>query len=191
MMASPESYHAGKPTHYNSTALTSLQVMSWPAPLGPPPLHGGKSSVVSSIPFRAPSTQALSKPRSHRGVPWSFLTKAASRASLAISRCPRRPDHATLAYNPCRYRGPSAALGSPREADALHALYPRSRPSAWPPSRLMLQVPTFTLSWQCHILHCLSCWFALSYTPTAFTDQCPLQVCRHFQSRCHVLRLER
>ena len=68
--------------------------------------------------------------------------------------------------------------GPQGEADAPRALSPRSRPSAWPPSRLMLQVPTFTLSRQCHIMHCPSCRFALSYTPTAFKDQCPLQVCR-------------
>ena len=74
--------------------------------------------------------------------------------------------------------------GPQGEADAPRALSPCSRPSAWPPSRLMFQVPTYTLSWQCHIMHCPLCWFALSYTPTAFTDQCPLQVCRHLQSRC-------
>ena len=74
--------------------------------------------------------------------------------------------------------------GPQGEADTPRALSPRSRPSAWPPSQLMFQVPTFALSRQCHIMHCPSCWFALSYTPTAFTDQCPLQVCRHLQSRC-------
>ena len=88
-MANQECYHAGKPIYCNSAALTSLQVMSWPAPLGPRSPHGGESSVVSSLPFRA-----------HSGTGGSLVTSDESRLEGVTSHIQvstaSRPRHVGL-----------------------------------------------------------------------------------------------
>ena len=132
------------------------------------PLTHRQDSLLSSIPRASHAS----------GAPQTSPTRVAPPASPADSKHPSLPSHATPAYNSCRYCGPSAASGSLRGGRGPRALSPRSRPSARPPSQLMFQAPTYALSRQCHIMHCPSCRFALSYTPTAFKDQCPLQVCR-------------
>ena len=55
----------------------------------------------------------------------------------------------------------------------------------------MFQVSTFQLPWQCPIVRCPSCKFAISCMPTAFTSQCPLQGCPRIQSHCRCPRPRR
>ena len=161
-----------------SAGLTAVQVLSRPTPPGPRPLHGGKHSVVPSLIVRAPFSQVFLGHPAHRE-----RLKHPRRESLrkrhqlipGIPGFPATPLRRTVLAG---VAGRQLLRGPQGEADTPRALSPRSRPSAQPPSQLMFQVPTFALSRQCHIMHCPSCWFALSYTPTAFKDQCPLQVCR-------------
>ena len=104
--------------------------------------------------------------------------RVAPQASSTDARHLRHPSHAARAHSSCRYYGPSAASGSPGEADAPRALYSCGRPSASPPSQPMLRVPTFSLPWQCHVVRCPLSWVATSHAPMALTSTCPLQGCR-------------
>ena len=167
-----------------ATARASLRFKCCPGPR----LQDRGPFTEESAPWPPHSSSGLPSLRQTSGVPRfgsasNIPDRVTPQASSADARHPRHPSHAAQAHSSCRYYGPSAASGSPGEADAPRALYPCSRPSAWPPSQLMFQVPTSPLSWQCHIVRCPSCWFAISYTPTAFTNQCPLQGCRRIQSR--------
>ena len=173
----------GRPLYCYNAGLTATQVLSQPTPPGLRPLHRGKHSVVPSLIVRAPFSQVFHghpTHREHRRPPRQESLRRRHQLILGNPGFPAPPLRRTVLAG---IAGRQLLRGPQGEADTPRALSPRSRPSAWPPRRLMLQVPTYTLSWQCHIMHCPSCWFALSYTPTAFTDQCPLQVCRHLQSR--------
>ena len=182
-MANGEYYHAGKPMYCNSAALTAVQVLSRPTPPGPRPLHGGKQSVVPSLIVRITFSRVFLGNLPTPGVPQHPRRESLHKRHQLIPGIPGFPATPLQRTVLAGIAGRQLLRGPQGEADAPHALSPCNRPSAWPPSQLMFQVPTYALSRQCHIMHCPSCWFALSYTPTAFTDQCPLQVCRHLQSR--------
>ena len=181
-MANEEYCHAGKPMYYNSAGLTAIQVLSRPAPPGPRSLHGGKSSVVQSLLVRTPSTLAFLGHPSHQGYPGHFRRKPPRGRHQPI------PSIRGVLATPRRLTALADIAGlqllwGPKGDRSPRVLYPRSRPSAWPPSQLVFQVSTSHLSWQCHILHCHSFWFAISCTPMAFMSQCPLQCCKRIQSR--------
>ena len=131
---------------------------------GPPPLW------PSSGVLRTRGTLVISDESRLVGVTSRFQASEAS-----------WPRHAGL--QPLQVSRAVSCFGVPREADALRVLYPRSRPSAWPPSQLVFQVSTSLLPWQCPVLHCHSFWFAISCAPMACMSQCPLQCCKRIQSR--------
>ena len=59
--------HEGEPMYYDSAGLTAVQVLSRPAPPGPRPLHGGKSSVVPSLVVRTPFSRVFLGHPTHQG----------------------------------------------------------------------------------------------------------------------------
>ena len=142
-----------RPLYHYGAGLTVVPVLSRPTPPGPQPLHGGKRPVAPSLLVRVSFFRAhLWRPTNRERL--TPPDRVAPRASSADARHLRHPSRAAQAHSSCRYYGPSAASGFPGEADAPRALYSCGRPRAWPPSQLMLQVPTFSLPWQCRIVRC-------------------------------------